>query len=307
MKRKRRKILQKTIVMMSEIEKQLKIVSDMTEKRAKEFLNNEDGDIKYVYDAMQYSFFAGGKRIRPFLVLEFCRMFGGNMKIAQDFAVAIEMVHTYSLIHDDLPCMDNDDYRRGKLTNHKVFGDAVATLAGDALLTYAFEVIAGSGADNAQIAEAVLKLANGAGAQGMIGGQIIDMRAEKEKIGYETLLKLHSKKTGALICLSAELGCIAAGACDENREKALQYARNIGLCFQIIDDILDVTGDFETLGKKTGSDTENSKTTFLSFMSVEDATAYAEKLTNDAISAIDGLNRCENLIGLAKFLLTRKK
>lgn len=290
-----------------QLSERLSDVAGLIEKRAAELLVCYDPDVKTVYDAMTYSFMAGGKRIRPFLVLEFTRLFGGNEQDAADLATALEMVHTYSLIHDDLPCMDNDDYRRGKLTNHKVFGEAAAVLAGDALLTRAFSVISDCRLPDRLKITAVSTLSHEAGAEGMIGGQIIDMESENGHPSADTLVKLQNKKTGALFRAAVKLGCIAAGADDKQTENALLYADKIGLAFQITDDILDKYGDSSVLGKNIGSDEANGKTTFLSYMTKEEAKKTAEKLTEEAISAVSGYTGSETLVALAEYLLTRKK
>ena len=258
----------------------------MTEDALRKYYT-EDEDLKPLLDAERYSLFAGGKRIRPVLTLEFCRMFGGDDEAALPFACAVEMIHTYSLIHDDLPCMDNDDMRRGKPTNHKVFGESTALLAGDALLTGAFEVAASNtaaGAENA--AKAVAYLASCAGRYGMVGGQIMDLEGENRKMTLDELIKLHSLKTGALISASAVLGALAANVSfsDPCMQDVITYAENIGLAFQIVDDILDQTGDAATLGKNVGVDAERKKNTFLSFFSVEEAQFYADRLTSEAVS-----------------------
>ena len=279
-----------------------------TEKALAEYFQIKDKDLQIILDAQVYSLMAGGKRIRPFLVNEICRMLGGEEKASMPFACAVEMIHTYSLIHDDLPCMDDDDLRRGKPTNHKVFGYANALLAGDALLTRAFGVAAANPhVDRAVSAEAVRLLSEKAGDMGMIGGQIIDLRGETERLDFDTLLRLHRLKTGALIECSAMLGALAAGLMPYSAEsKAVTaYAEKIGLAFQVIDDILDATGSVEELGKNIGSDTENHKTTFLSYFSLEDAKVYAERLTEEAIMELPEGDRSEILQQLAIYLLKR--
>ena len=270
----------------------------------------DDPDTDEVRRAELYSLTAGGKRIRAFLVNEFCRACGGSVDNSVDFALAVEMIHTFSLIHDDLPCMDDDDLRRGKPTSHKVFGEATALLAGDSLSVRAFQMVANNiNIDSDLRVKAVSVLAEAVASEGMIGGQIIDMRGEKETLDFETLLKLHSKKTGALIIASAKLGCLAAGVDDTDpRYKAAEkYASAIGLAFQIIDDILDATADASVLGKNTGVDETRNKTTFLSFMSIENASKYAEKLTDDAKKELIVLNESNFLSDLADYLLVRKK
>ena len=221
------------------------------------------------------------------LVIETCRMLGGDLKVALDYAAAVEMVHTYSLIHDDLPCMDDDDLRRGRPTNHKVFGEDIATLAGDGLVTDAFGVILSCPYASAQSrADAALALSRGAGSFGMVKGQVIDMFGEYNELTEQELLELHRGKTGALIEAAVRLGCHAAGLSeDDARLEALaSYARGIGLAFQVIDDILDCTQSAEALGKSAGSDQKDGKTTFMSFYDVDGARAYAKQLTEDAIS-----------------------
>lgn len=269
----------------------------------------EDADIAALLQSEQYSLFAGGKRIRPILTLEFCKMFGGEEACAIPFACAVEMIHTYSLIHDDLPCMDNDDLRRGKPTNHKVYGETIALLAGDSLLTGAFEAAASNTAAGAEIsAMAVAYLANCAGRSGMIGGQVMDIEGEHKKLSLDQLLKLHSLKTGALISASCVLGALAAGIRlnDPSMEHVVTYAENVGLAFQIVDDILDRVGDEAELGKRVGVDAEHEKNTFLSFYSVEEARFYAERLTREAVDAVKRYPESDLLCSLAKWLVNRK-
>lgn len=281
------------------------------DKRINEIYGDfDDPDTSEVRKAELYSLTAGGKRIRAFLVNEFCRACGGDASDSLDFAVAIEMMHTFSLIHDDLPCMDNDDMRRGKPTSHKVFGEATALLAGDSLVIRSLM----TAADNSRVPrnaalEAVRLICNAVSSEGMIGGQIIDMRGESEKLDFDTLLKLHRKKTGDLIIVSAKLGCLAAGVTpdDDRFEAATRYAEKIGLAFQIVDDILDVTADPTVLGKNTGSDTSSNKTTFLSFMTIEEARQYASKLTSEAKAALACFEHAEVLHALADYLLIREK
>jgi geranylgeranyl diphosphate synthase type II len=267
--------------------------------------------LEKLYDSMRYSALSGGKRIRPFLVTEFCKLFGGNVDAAVDFACAIEYVHASSLVHDDMPCMDNDDLRRGKPTNHVVYGEDIALLCGDALITRGYEMAARNSKVSPQAAlAATAMLLREAGAVGMMGGQEIDLTSEGKKIDFETLMAMHEKKTGALIKASCLLGTFAAGITDENDERykaAVKYAYGIGISFQIIDDILDVEGDAALLGKATHADAALEKTTFLTFMSVEEARAYAKRLTDEAISAIAPYEGNETLTALAEFLLYRNK
>lgn len=281
----------------------------MTEDALRKYYT-EDEDLKSLLDSERYSLFAGGKRIRPMLTLEFCRMFGGEDIAALPFACAVEMIHTYSLIHDDLPCMDNDDMRRGKPTNHKVFGETIALLAGDSLLTGAFEAAASNRAVSAETAmKAVAYLSGCAGRYGMVGGQIMDLEGEHKKLTLDELLKLHSLKTGALISAAAVMGALAAGVdlTDPCMADVVTYAENIGLAFQIVDDILDATGDSQELGKNVGVDAERNKNTFLSFYSVEEAQYYANRLTEEAVAAIKKYPDSEILVAVAEWLATRKK
>ena len=291
-----------------------KLLSENSEKidvYLEKGLQTPERELDTLYEAMRYSALSGGKRIRPFLVMEFCRLFGGREEAAVPFACAIEYVHTSSLIHDDMPCMDNDALRRGKPTNHVVFGEDIALLAGDALITRGYEMAARNAAVEPGVAlAATAMLLYSAGAVGMMGGQEIDLLSEGKKTDFATLMKMHEKKTGALIRASCLLGTMAAGITDENDERyvaAVKYARGVGLTFQIIDDILDVEGDAALLGKATHADAALDKTTFLSFMSIDEAKAYAKTLTEDAISAVEAYNGSETLVELAKFLLTRKK
>lgn len=242
-----------------------------------------------VSSAMRYSLSIGGKRIRPMLVLEFCRVCGGDIDKAVPLAVAVEMVHTYSLIHDDLPCMDDDDMRRGMPSCHIRYGEEYALLAGDALLTDAFGVIAGSeiAAEKPGVAvKAIKALSELAGVSGMIGGQEIDLTYENKEATVEVLEVLDSLKTGALIRCAAYLGVISACDNEEFLEAADVYSKNIGHAFQIVDDILDVTGDENQLGKPIGSDAQCGKSTYVSLLGLEKSREYVDKLTDDAVNAL---------------------
>ena len=296
---------------MTELKKRLQNNADLIAMTLPIYLQTDDNDLDLLYESMRYSALAEGKRIRPFLVMEFCRLFGGNDAAALPFACAIECVHASSLIHDDMPCMDNDDLRRGKPTNHIVFGEDIALLAGDALITRGYEIAARNTEVTPEIAlAATAMLLKNAGAYGMMGGQQIDLWGEKNKVSFPLLLKMHAKKTGALIRTSALLGGFAAGIATEDdprMQDAALYAENIGLAFQVIDDILDATSDNETLGKPVHSDIKQEKTTFLSEMSIEDAFAYAKEKTENAIRAIEKYENNEILVQLAKYLLERKK
>ncbi|MCM1544631.1 MAG: polyprenyl synthetase family protein [Ruminococcus sp.] len=264
-----------------------------------------------VCDAMSYSVENGGKRIRPMLVLEFCRICSGEIEDAIELACAIEMIHTYSLIHDDLPCMDDDDMRRGKPSCHVKFGESYALLAGDGLLTEAFHVIS-SGKFALKYPERAVKaiavLSAMAGANGMIGGQVVDLKSEGKEIALGTLRTLDELKTGALIKASAMLGVIAAGGSDEMMNAAECYAEKIGHAFQIVDDILDVTADEQTLGKPIGSDAENGKSTYVSLLGLEKSKEIANELTEQAVNSLDVFgDDAEFLKELAKSLASRKK
>ena len=272
------------------------------------YLDLHDADFAVELDAERYALLARAKRIRPTLVLEFCRLFGGEDGAALPFACAVEMVHTYSLIHDDLPCMDDDDMRRGRPTCHKVYGEANALLAGDGLLTRAFGVIASNMAVSGDtVRDAVFALSRAAGSFGMIGGQVMDLAGEHQKLSLDSLKKLHAHKTGAMIEVSAVLGCLAAGlAMDDPRTEAARcFARGVGLAFQIVDDVLDVTADAALLGKPIGSDAENEKTTFLTYYTPEEALDHARAVTNEAKTALAAYPGAEFLLGLADYLVNR--
>ena len=282
----------------------------LVESELKALFSRSDKDFGVLLEAERYSLLAPmAKRIRPTLVLEFCRLFGGNEKTALRFAAAVEMVHTYSLIHDDLPCMDNDDLRRGRPTCHKQFGEALALLAGDGLLTYAFEALAtAEGASDKSVRDAVLTLASSAGNLGMIGGQVIDLRGEGETLPLDTLCRLHAGKTGALIVASATLGALAAGLSldDKKTLAAREFAAGIGLAFQIVDDVLDVTSSEAELGKPIGSDQKQQKTTFLSYYTPKEAMEYAKKETERAVSAILPFDGADALVALSQYLIDRR-
>ena len=278
-----------------------------TESTLKKFsYKNKLGLQSSVADAMDYSLEAGGKRIRPVLVLAFCHMCGGDYRKAAAPAAAIEMIHTFSLIHDDLPCMDNDDFRRGKPSCHKKFGEACAVLAGDALAIRPFQVIAESELNDSMKIKLIAELACSSGAEGMIGGQIIDMENEQRStVNGENLRMMYALKTGRLIKTSCVMGCIAAEASDEQVKNAEEYAHCLGLAFQIIDDILDVTGDEAALGKPIGSDAEENKTTFVTLYGSENAREEAVKLTDKAMKILGRFDNNEFLIELTKYLLDR--
>ncbi len=242
---------------------------------------------KIVHDAMKYSLSIGGKRIRPVLTLEFCRLCGGNIHDALPFACALEMVHTYSLIHDDLPCMDDDDMRRGMPSCHIKFGEEYALLAGDGLLTRAFGLMTESKVSPEAIVKAVSLLSELAGANGMIGGQVVDLMNEDRPCTIDVLKTMDSLKTGALIRCAALLGVISAGGSDTQYKAAETFASNLGHAFQIVDDILDVIGDEKELGKPIGSDKVSGKSTYVSMLGLEKSQIYAEELTDKAVGALE--------------------
>ena len=270
-------------------------------------LPEADQGQKEVVRAMRYSLENGGKRLRPMLVLEFCRVCGGDVKKALPFACAVEYIHTYSLIHDDLPCMDNDDLRRGKPSCHKKFSEATALLAGDALLTHAFECLTSADLSDEQIASAVALLAQNAGVCGMIGGQVLDLKFETVDPSINDLLTVHKLKTGALISAACLLGCIAADADDEKLAYASSFAYNLGIAFQIRDDLLDIYGDEALLGKPVGSDEENEKSTYVTMVGIENAEKDVEVLTDKAISYLSAFDDNGFLKDLAEYLETRNK
>ena len=260
-----------------------------------------------IVEAMRYSALAGGKRLRPVLTLEFCRVSGGSPADAMPFACALEMIHTYSLIHDDLPCMDNDDLRRGKPTNHKVFGEGMAVLAGDSLLTYAFETAAAAQIPSDRAIRAIGVLAHEAGYYGMIGGQVLDLAAEHRQISHAELTTLQDMKTGALIRAAARMGCIVGGASQEQLQAAETYSNALGLAFQIQDDILDIEGDEAEFGKPIGSDEKSGKSTFPGLLGLDACREQVRSLTDEAIAALGVFAENTFLTDLAESLVGRRK
>ena len=259
--------------------------------------------------AMEYSLMAGGKRLRPVLLMAAADAVGKDGAAFLTTGCAIEMIHTYSLIHDDLPAMDNDDYRRGKPTNHKVFGDGIAVLAGDALLTLAFEVmLRQEGAAPETLVTVVSEMSRAAGPYGMVGGQVLDLEGEGRRLDLAALRKIHMGKTGALFCAAIRSGAILAGAKEEELAALTLYAERFGLAFQITDDILDVTGDEAAIGKPVGSDVRNEKATYVTLTSLEEAKKLAGDAVDEAVAALDIFGeRAAFLRDLALFLLGRKK
>ena len=261
-----------------------------------------------ICDAARYSLLGGGKRIRAVLTMAACELCTGSAEPALDYACALEMLHCYSLIHDDLPCMDNDDFRRGRPSCHKQYGEATALLAADALVTAAFEVVANAELSPASRAEAAAVLAKAGGARGMLYGQELDKHFETVKASESELLQLHAHKTGALIVAAVDLGCAAAGETGTKREALRRYAAEIGLVFQIVDDMLDVTSTTQELGKPVGSDAENDKTTFITLYGLQGAGEKARTRNAAALAALEPLGEnAEFLRILAQELLTRKK
>lgn len=288
---------------------QLSYYAEITEKALDKYLPQADCLQDSVIRAARYSLSAGGKRIRPALVMEFCRVCGGDAEDALPIACAIEMMHTFSLIHDDLPCMDNDDMRRGKPSCHKAFGECTALLAGDALAMLPFQIIAEAALKKRISAEAALKiislLGERAGIFGMIGGQVIDTENEGKQLETPVLLEMYRMKTGALLDFCCRAGCIAAGAGADKLLAASVYAQKLGLAFQIKDDILDVTADEKLLGKPVGSDAQSGKHTYVSAVGLENARAEAKRLTEEAIKALDAFDDTQFLVELTEFLLER--
>ncbi len=280
------------------------------EEYLKSVVKENENPQKLIYEAMNYSLLSGGKRLRPLLLLGAYELFQNNEDAAMPFACAMEMIHTYSLIHDDLPAMDNDDYRRGRLSNHKRFGEAAAILAGDGLLNKAFETGLEAALEHKINIESALKalaeIAGSSGSDGMIGGQVVDMFGHDKISSLEDLKYMYSLKTGAIIKSSVTAGALLGGA-DEKELKALEsYAEKIGLAFQIEDDILDVIGTLEKLGKAAGSDAANEKITYLTFASIEEAQNTVVKLTEEAVESLNVFGeKAVHLAGLAKYLTNR--
>ena len=272
-------------------------------------LPEKEGPEARVVEAMRYSLFAGGKRFRPILCLAAAEAVGEEVEAAMPAACALEMIHTYSLIHDDLPAMDNDDLRRGKPTSHVVFGEAIAILAGDGLLTEAFVLLSGY---RTLIAERALRLigviARAVSYRGMVGGQVVDMLSQNKPADLETVQQMHSRKTAALISAAAESGALAGRGTDEQVEALAEYGRDIGLAFQIADDILDIEGDTEVLGKTTGGDVARGKVTYPAVVGLEEARQAATELVNHALAALKSFDqRADPLRVLAKYIITRRQ
>ena len=271
-------------------------------------LHNTPNIDEKLLQAMEYSLIGGGKRLRPVLLLAAADAISNSGEKFLPVACAVEMIHTYSLIHDDLPAMDNDDYRRGKLTNHKVYGDAIAILAGDALLTLAFEVMTRQDAPAQTLIKVIKEISTAAGIGGMVGGQAVDIQSEGKKLNLRNLRRMHLAKTGALFCAAIRSGAILAGANDEKLDALTKYAENFGLAFQITDDILDATGNIESLGKPVGSDVRNKKTTYVTLMAPEEARILAELTVETAVDNLKIFgDEADFLRELVEFLIKRDK
>lgn len=281
----------------------LSSISSQMESRFEEFLPSEKERPCRLHEAMRYSMFAGGKRLRPALVRAAFDLFGGKGDSVWYAMAALEMLHTFSLIHDDLPCIDNDDFRRGKPTSHKQFGEATAVMAGDALCVLAFELMGKTGN-----ARAIEILAHLLGTFGMIGGEMTDIECEGKPVDFETVDYIHYHKTAALIEASLEVGALLAGASDKDVETIRQYGRSIGLAFQIVDDILDIVSTTEELGKDAGSDVERGKATYPALIGLEKSRERARELYEESISALDALEYDTSLFrAIAAFIITRVK
>lgn len=274
-----------------------------SEQIIKKYLPMKEGFQKTILEAMEYSVEAGGKRLRPIMMMETYQLFGGKELVVEPFMAAMEMIHTYSLVHDDLPAMDNDEYRRGKKTTHVVYGEAMAILAGDALLNYAFETVAKAFSltevlNYPRVARAFEILSTKAGIHGMIGGQVVDVESEKKglAVSKEQLLFIHECKTAALIQASLMVGAALAGADEKQLETLESIGSDIGLAFQIQDDILDIEGNFEELGKPIGSDEKNEKVTYVSLFGIEKSKADVAKYTQDAVSKLRELSITDSFL-----------
>lgn len=295
---------------MEELQQKVEHINNVLEK----FLPAEDGQQRIIFEAMNYSVRAGGKRLRPMLMEETYHMFGGSSAVIEPFMAAIEMIHTYSLVHDDLPAMDNDEYRRGKKTTHAVYGEAMGILAGDALLNLAYETAAKAfdmEVADARVARAFAVLAKKAGVYGMVGGQVVDVESEKSDdcpITREKLDFIYRLKTGALIESSMMIGAILAGASSDEVSRVEQIAAKLGLAFQIQDDVLDVTSTLEVLGKPVGSDEKNNKATYVTFEGLDKAVSDVERISKEAEEQLDDLGYDDAFLKeLFEYLIHREK
>lgn len=295
---------------MEELQQKVEHINNVLEK----FLPAEDGQQRIIFEAMNYSVRAGGKRLRPMLMEETYHMFGGSSAVIEPFMAAIEMIHTYSLVHDDLPAMDNDEYRRGKKTTHAVYGEAMGILAGDALLNLAYETAAktfGMEVADARVAKAFAVLTKKAGVYGMVGGQVVDVESEKSDdcpITREKLDFIYRLKTGALIESSMMIGAILAGASSDEVSRVEQIAAKLGLAFQIQDDVLDVTSTLEVLGKPVGSDEKNNKATYVTFEGLDKAVSDVKRISKEAEEQLDDLGYDDAFLKeLFEYLIHREK
>lgn len=295
---------------MEELQQKVEHINNVLEK----FLPAEEGQQRIIFEAMNYSVRAGGKRLRPMLMEETYHMFGGSSAVIEPFMAAIEMIHTYSLVHDDLPAMDNDEYRRGKKTTHAVYGEAMGILAGDALLNLAYETAArafGMEVADARVARAFAVLAKKAGVYGMVGGQVVDVESEKSDdcpITREKIDFIYRLKTGALIESSMMIGAILAGASSDEISRVEQIAAKLGLAFQIQDDVLDVTSSLEVLGKPVGSDEKNNKATYVTFEGLDKAVSDVERISKEAEKLLDDLGYDDAFLKeLFEYLIHREK
>lgn len=295
---------------MEELQQKVEHINDVLEK----FLPAEEGQQRIIFEAMNYSVRAGGKRLRPILMEETYHMFGGSSAVIEPFMAAIEMIHTYSLVHDDLPAMDNDEYRRGKKTTHAVYGEAMGILAGDALLNLAYETAAkafGMEVADTRVARVFAVLAKKAGVYGMVGGQVVDVESEKSDdcpITREKLDFIYRLKTGALIESSMMIGAILAGASSDEVSRVEQIAAKLGLAFQIQDDVLDVTSTLEVLGKPVGSDEKNNKATYVTFEGLDKAVSDVERISKEAEEQLDDLGYDDAFLKeLFEYLIHREK
>lgn len=289
---------------MAEIDNKLIIYREAIEKYLTEhYLQFHNEPQKILFDSMEYSLLAGGKRLRASLAFEFCELCGGNWQDATAFAAALEMIHAYSLIHDDLPCMDNDDFRRGIPTNHKVFGETIAVLAGDALLTDAFTVASSAQLPAERVLQAIQVLSECAGSLGMVGGQVLDVESENRQISEREVLDIQTRKTGALIRAACAMGAIAGGANEEQFDSACQFAASFGLAFQIRDDMLDVIGSAQVLGKSVGTDAQ--KNTFVRLYGVDRCAELVQTYSDNAISALSAFKNTSFLHDLVQKMTTR--
>ena len=295
---------------MEELQQKVEHINNVLEK----FLPAEEGQQRIIFEAMNYSVRAGGKRLRPILMEETYHMFGGSSAVIEPFMAAIEMIHTYSLVHDDLPAMDNDEYRRGKKTTHAVYGEAMGILAGDALLNMAYETAAKAfdmEVADARVARAFTVLAKKAGVYGMVGGQVVDVESEKSddcSITREKLDFIYRLKTGALIESSMMIGAILAGASSDEVSRVEQIAAKLGLAFQIQDDVLDVTSTLEVLGKPVGSDEKNNKATYVTFEGLDKAVSDVERISKEAEEQLDDLGYDDAFLKeLFEYLIHREK